>query len=250
VLAHRCRDQYGGLAFIDTGTAVPGVAEFVRKYAHWLDKPLRIMHAGNAYRRMVLGGDVLRDGTVRPGLGFPGPAMHGRAYIVLKERQIAKLLRESKAGHSRRARVVFLSGIRRAESQRRSQRKAIGRMGNSSAVFVNPLLNWSASDMARYRQAYRIPESDAAALLHRSGECNCGAFASAERERAMLKALYPDFFAEIEELEAEAEAMGLRWCRWGGYDRDGNRATDEPRQAPGLLCESCDSRQTAVADEG
>ncbi len=208
------------------------------------------MHAGNAYRRIVLGGDVLRDGTVRTGLGFPGPAMHGRAYGALKERPIRTLLRESKTGHPRRSRVLFLTGLRCAESQRRANRQPTNREARSSAVFANPLLNWSAADMARYRQAHRIPESDAAALLHRSGECNCGAFASAERERAMLKALYPDFFAEIEELEAEAEAMGLRWCRWGGYDRAGNRATDEPRQAPGLLCESCDSRQAAVADEG
>lgn len=229
---------------------MPGVAEFVRVYANWLDKPLRVMHADNAYRRMVLGGDILRDGTVRKGLGFPGPAMHGRAYGTLKERQIRTLLRESKTGHPRHSRVLFLTGLRRAESQRRANREPINRERRSSAVFANPLLNWSAADMARYRQAHRIPESDAAALLHRSGECNCGAFASAGRERAMLKALYPDFFAEIEELEAEAEAMGLRWCRWGGYDRAGNRATQAAKHAAGPLCEACDARQSATADGG
>jgi 3'-phosphoadenosine 5'-phosphosulfate sulfotransferase (PAPS reductase)/FAD synthetase len=213
-----------------------------------VDKPLRIMHAGDAYRRMVLGGDVLQDGTVRTGLGFPGPAMHGRAYIMLKERQIATLLRESKTGQSRRARVVFLSGVRRAESQRRATREPISRARRSSAVFANPLLNWSSSDMAVYRQAHRIPESDAAALLHRSGECNCGAFASAEHERAMLKALYPDFFASIEALEAEAEAAGLRWCRWGGYDRAGNRATQAAKPTSGPLCEACDARQSATVE--
>jgi hypothetical protein len=97
--------------------------------------------------------------------------------------------------------------------------------------------------MLRYRRQHHLPESDAAALMHRSGECNCGAFAAAAQERAMLQKLCPDFFKTIEALEAEAEAAGLRWCRWGGYDCDGNRATDASRQAPGLLCESCDSRQ-------
>jgi hypothetical protein len=63
----------------------------------------------------------------------------------------------------------------------------------------------------------------------------------------MLKLFYPEFFASIEALEAEAEAAGLQWCRWGGYDRNGNRATDTKRQAVGLLCESCDSRQHAPA---
>lgn len=176
--------------------------------------------------------------------------MHTRCYRALKESQLRILLRESKVGHSRRARVLFLSGVRRAESRRRANRPAIDRLRGTAAVFVNPLIDWTDLDMRRYRRQHRIPESDAAALMHRSGECNCGAFASAAQERTTLQALYPDFFRGIRALEAEAEAAGLRWCRWGGYDRDGNRATDEPRQAPGPLCESCDSRQTAVADEG
>ncbi len=243
MLAHRCREHYDGLAFIDTGTAVPGVAEFVHDFARWVNKPLRVLHAGDAYRKMVLGGTVRRNGTVEPGLGFPGPAMHGRAYVTLKERQIRALLRESKVGHSRRARVLFLSGIRRGESRRRANREPIDRLKGTSAVFVNPLISWTDLDMLRYRRQHHLPESDAAALMHRSGECNCGAFASAAQERATLRALYPEFFASIEALEAEAEAAGLRWCRWGGYDRDGNRATDVSRQAPGLLCEACDSRQ-------
>jgi 3'-phosphoadenosine 5'-phosphosulfate sulfotransferase (PAPS reductase)/FAD synthetase len=247
VLAHRCRDHYDGLAFIDTGTAVPGVVEFVLSFAQWIGKPLRVLDAGDAFRKLVLGGEERRDGSLSPGLGFPGPAMHGRAYVALKERQIRTLLRESKVGHSQRSRVLFLSGIRRAESRRRSARPAIDRLRGSAAIFANPLLNWTTLDMLRYRRHHRLPESEAAALTHRSGECNCGAFASAAEERAMLKALYPEFFAGIEALEAEAEAAGLRWCRWGGYDRDGKRATDSRRQAPGLLCESCDSRQRAPA---
>lgn len=190
----------------------------------------------------MLGGTARRNGNVEPGIGFPGPAMHTRCYKALKERQLRTLLRESKVGHSRRARVLFLSGIRRAESRRRATRPAIDRLGGTSAVFASPLINWTALDMRRYRDAHRLPESDSSALMHRSGECNCGAFAAAGQERAMLKALYPEFFLNIEALETEAEAAGLRWCRWGGYDRDGKRATEAARQAPGLLCESCDSR--------
>jgi 3'-phosphoadenosine 5'-phosphosulfate sulfotransferase (PAPS reductase)/FAD synthetase len=247
VLAHRCRDHYDGLAFIDTGTAVPSVAEFVAEFAQWIEKPLRVMHAGDAFRKLVLGGEIRKNGTVEPGIGFPGPAMHTRSYKALKERQIKALLRESKVGHSRRARVLFLTGIRRAESRRRSKREPINRLAGTAAVFVNPLIDWTGQDMRRYRSEHGIPESNAAALMHRSGECNCGAFASAAEERAMLKLFYPEFFASIEALEGEAEAAGLQWCRWGGYDRNGNRATDTKRQAVGLLCESCDSRQHAPA---
>jgi 3'-phosphoadenosine 5'-phosphosulfate sulfotransferase (PAPS reductase)/FAD synthetase len=274
VLAHRCREQYHGLAFIDTGTAVPGVMEFVSEYAAWIGKPLRVLCAGDAYRIMVLGDElwwsrfraakkstpglsieafIARD-THRYGRasggelgqvphGFPGPGAHGRAYNRLKERQIMALLRESKAGHSRRARVLFLSGIRRAESRRRSKREAINRLPGKSAVFCAPLIDWTGGDMQRYRREHQIPESTAAALLHRSGECQCGAFANAEEERAMLKALYPSFFAGIEQLEREAQEAGVRWCRWGGYDLDGNRAGGASEEKPGLLCESCEARQ-------
>jgi 3'-phosphoadenosine 5'-phosphosulfate sulfotransferase (PAPS reductase)/FAD synthetase len=247
VLAHRCREYYDGLAWLDTGTAVPGVAEFVAEFANWIGKPLRVMHAGDAFRKLVLGGDVRKNGTVESGIGFPRPAMHTRSYKALKERQIKTLLREIKVGHSRRARVLFLTGIRRAESQRRSKREPINRLAGTAAVFVNPLIDWTEEDMYRYRSEHSIPESDAAALMHRSGECNCGAFASAAEERAMLKLFYPEFFASIEALEAEAEAAGLQWCRWGGYDQGGNRATDTKRQSVGLLCESCDSRRHTPA---
>ena len=274
VLAHRCRERYDGLAFVDTGTAVPGVAEFVREYADWIGKPLRVLRAGDAYRIMVLGDgvwwarydaaravepclsieafvarDTRRYGRASGGElgqiphGFPGPGAHGRSYNRLKERQIMTLLRESKVGHPRSARVLFLSGIRRAESRRRSKREAINRLPGKAAVFAAPLIDWTGEEMRSYRRGHDLPESPAAALLHRSGECNCGAFAKAGEERAMLKALYPEFFAGIEGLEREAQAAGVRWCRWGGYDVHGNRAGEVTRRRPGMLCESCEARQ-------
>jgi 3'-phosphoadenosine 5'-phosphosulfate sulfotransferase (PAPS reductase)/FAD synthetase len=280
VLAHRCREHYQGLAWIDTGTAVPGVAEFVREYAEWVGKPLRVLDAGDAFRVMVLGdlvwwarfiavhqrdpgvsieSFIARDerahGRASGGElgqvphGFPGPGAHGRAYNRLKERQIMALLRESKQGHPRSTRVLFLSGIRRAESRRRAKHEAINRLARTSAVFANPLIDWAGEDMRSYRAEHRIPESPAAALLHRSGECNCGAFAKAGEERAMLQALYPEFFAGIEALETEAEAAGVRWCRWGGYDIHGNRAGGASRERPGLLCESCESRQRRASTD-
>lgn len=277
VLAHRCRAHYQGLAFIDTGTAVPGVLEFVSEYADWLGKPLRVLSAGDAYRQMVVGDLVwwarfIAAHDQEPGLsieafiardtrlygrasggwlgqlphGFPGPGAHGRAYNRLKERQLMRLLRESKTGHPRSARVLFLSGIRRAESRRRSKREAINRLPGKAAVFAAPLIDWTGQEMRRYRREHQLPESPAAALLHRSGECNCGAFANADAERGMLRALYPEFFAGIEALEREAQAAGVRWCRWGGYDVHGRRAGQVTRRA-GLLCESCEARQHAPA---
>jgi 3'-phosphoadenosine 5'-phosphosulfate sulfotransferase (PAPS reductase)/FAD synthetase len=273
VLAHRCRDQYDALAYIDTGTAIPGVRDFVEAYAAWVDKPLRILeHDHDAYRRMVLGSDEWwaeytarrdqvddelrrRGDYVTPGLtaagfnenlrwegnqtlaaqgphGFPGPASHRYAYIRLKERQVARLVRESKSESGDR--VMLLTGVRRAESVRRMGTTApIRREG--AQVWVAPLVDWSNERMRAYRAEHVLPESDVAALLHRSGECNCGAFA-APGEREDMEQLYPTWFDErIGSLEREATRLGIPRCRWS--DR-----SHETADAAGPLCSDCQLR--------
>ena len=78
--------------------------------------------------------------------------------------------------------------------------------------------------------------SDVAALLHRSGECNCGAYA-APGEREELQALYPEWFdATIGALEREAQAAGLAQCVWGARQDGVALAADEP------MCSDCQLR--------
>ena len=285
VLAHRCREHYDALLYIDTGTAIPttrepeilGVEDHVRSFAALLGKPLLVRRSGDTYRTMVLGDELWwrryriaaarrrrplsieqmiacdkRAGRVsakRYGQaphGFPGPGQHGKAYSRLKERRIEEVLREAKQGRPRTSTVLFLSGIRRAESRRRSKREPLSERG--SAKFCSPLIDWSTERMGEYRARFELPRSDVAALLHRSGECNCGAFARAREERQMIRAFWPRWWAEtIEALEAEAEARGIRWCRWGGRDVHGNRATGSPADA-GLLCANCVLHRPAVAE--
>ncbi len=247
VLAHRCHPHYDALCYVDTGTAAeegpggPSVLAHVQGVAAWLEKPLVVIAAGDAYRMMVLGGQLIRRGslagTPERGHGFPGPGQHGKAYSRLKERQLEELVRRAKRGHPRGASVLLLSGVRRAESQRRAKRMPLTERG--SRKFVNPLIDWSNQTVERYRRTNQLPQSDVSALLHRSGECNCGAYASAEDERAMLSSLFPRTWGRIAQLEAEAQARGIRWCRWGGYDLAGNRATDISRERVGELCQSC-----------
>jgi len=250
VLAHRCRDHYEDLAFVDTGTAVPGVIAFVQTFAAWLGKPLRVVSLStDEYRNMVLGvGETSRDGEQAPPLGFPGPAQHGRAYNRLKERQIEQLRRDAQVGHPRGARVLFLTGVRRAESQRRRARAPITRKGGM--VFVNPLIDWTDSEMAAYREAHDFPVSEVAEAIGRSGECNCGSFA-APGEREQLAALYPEWFEErIASLEREAAAAGIPACRWGERPPPAPTPTDplqreeaEEDMRPGPLCDGCVVRQ-------
>jgi 3'-phosphoadenosine 5'-phosphosulfate sulfotransferase (PAPS reductase)/FAD synthetase len=277
-LAHRCRNQYDELLYIDTGTAIPttvnpaisGVENHVRSFAATLGKPLTIRRSGDAYRTMVLGDELwwrrFRAAAARrpltieemiaedkqagltatrlygnPPWGFPGPGQHLKAYTRLKERRLDEVRREAKLGQPRSSTVLFLSGVRQAESRRRSRRDPFASRG--SAKFCSPLIDWTASQIADYLGRYDLPLSDIAALLHRSGECNCGAFAQAEEERAMMRTFWPKWWTEgIEALEAEAEALGIRWCRWGGFDLDGNRANGTSRKAGVGLCSSCGVR--------
>jgi 3'-phosphoadenosine 5'-phosphosulfate sulfotransferase (PAPS reductase)/FAD synthetase len=238
VLAHRCQDHYDQLCFVDTGTAVPGVVEHVERTAAWLGKPVVIMQAGDAYRRMVLGGER-RDGSWERGHGFPGPGMHSKAYTRLKERQIEALLKRLKVGKHRHAKVLFLSGVRRDESARRANREPITK--HRGKVFCNPLIDWTNAEMRAYRAAHALPESDVAALLHRSGECNCGCYAKAG-EREELRSLWPNWFeVTIGGLEREAEAAGIQRCRWGA----GGPATAEEA---GPMCTDCQLRFDLVGE--
>lgn len=241
VLAFRCRDLYDELVFIDTGTALPGVREFIVEISEKLGKPLRVYESGDEYRRMVLGGGLTPTGRENVAMGFPGPAQHGRAYNRLKERQLERFLRETKKGFPRSARVLALTGVRRAESKRRSKRPEISRKG--SLVFANPLIDWTSAQMATYRRENDLPESDVAALIHRSGECNCGSFA-APGEREMLESLWPEWFDRtIGELEREAKKLGVPACRWGERPPEDLTSGDA-----GPLCTDCQLRLEGVEE--
>ena len=193
-LAHRCREHYDELFYIDPGTAIPttgqppiiGVEDHVRFFADWLDKPVAIRRSGDAFRTMVLGDDLWwrryrvaaarhrrpfsiedmiaedrqagRASSKRYGqapYGFPGKGQHGKAYSRLKERRIEEILRETKEGHPRRSTVLFLSGIRRDESRRRSKREPLTERG--SAKFCNPLIHWTAAEVADYGSEAAFP---------------------------------------------------------------------------------------------
>lgn len=260
---------------------IQGVEDFVHAYAEWIDKPLVIRRSGDAFRIRVLGddrwwerylaeGDGLsheefqardknrygqKEGRVKRGphkgfdlglcpWGFPGAGGHGETYERLKGRRVEDLVREIKVGRSPRTAVLFLSGIRRDESAAREGYDPLTYRG--SAKFVNPLTHWTNPEMAAYRRQHDLPESDVANLLHRSGECNCAAKGSWWKEREMIKHIWGDWFAAtIESLEAEAKARGIRWCIWGGFDLEGNRAGGDRGSRNQPLCD-CPSEQISL----
>jgi hypothetical protein len=99
--------------------------------------------------------------------------------------------------------------------------------------------------MHAYRIKHQLPQSDVAALMHRSGECNCGAFAY-PGEREDLRTFYPEWFEKnIATLEREAEALGIPACRWGA----GGALPNEGESA-GPLCSDCQLRFLSEGEQG
>jgi 3'-phosphoadenosine 5'-phosphosulfate sulfotransferase (PAPS reductase)/FAD synthetase len=239
VLAHRMRDHYDGLVFIDTGTALPGVREHVTRIAAIVGKPLIVYSAGEKWREMVLGtADVEAS-------GFPGPRGHRVAYNRLKLRQVEAMVRDAK--RKRTDRVALLTGVRIQESSRRRWNVANLGARKGAQVWINPIRHMTTAEVYAYMREHDLPESDVTAILHRSGECCCGAFAE-PGEREMLQSLWPEWFeTTIGALEREAETAGLARCRWGdGFGR-GEKTRRGSLASPGPLCDDCQLRLDGVA---
>lgn len=151
-------------------------------------------------------------------------------------------------GNPYRQRVIFLAGRRRAESQRRAQIPEAER--NRSKVWVSPLVNWTKLDMNTYRlmraaEGDPVPVNAVSDLIHMSGECLCGSFASAG-ERAEVSHWFPEVFEEIAALEAliaDRDDIPAHRKTWGwGADPETLRKSRTKASKVGALCSSCEDR--------
>jgi hypothetical protein len=192
-------DEIHFAAYIDTGTALPGVREHVEHVCATLDIPLVVLETPwSEYVAMVLDH------------GFPGPAQHQKAYVRLKERRLYDLTRRTRT--KRGERFLFVTGVRQGESTRRmSTTRAIQK--NKVAAWVAPIIDWDKQQVEAACRSAGIGPSEVSALIHRSGECNCGAFA-APGERQMLAQMWPNWWAKFEALEARARKAGVP-AVWG-----------------------------------
>lgn len=224
VLTHLFGPDVDAVVHVNTGIGVEQTREFVRAACGAWGFKLRELHPPVPYEDIcehILG-------------GFPGPAQHRVAYARLKERPL-RLLRKEVVTAPRRQRVVFLTGIRAAESK---QRMGYGRAVSTdgSTVWVNPLYHWDHTDMAAYRVLHDLPRNEVADNLHMSGECLCGAYAR-PGEIEQLAFFYPEVAARIRSLEAEFRAKGLKACTWGDEPPQGRKYRD--LAPPGPLCQGC-----------
>lgn len=242
VLAHLFREQAHCAAHANTTIGIEATREFVRNTCEEWGLPLLERSASfperNSYRALVLD------------QGFPGPGHHFKMFQRLKERVIEQVQHEL-VNNPYRERVVFLAGRRRDESARRASIPEMERRG--SRVYVSPLIHWTALDLNTYRLMCAagtlpggpVPVNEVTGLIHMSGECLCGSFASAG-EREELRLWFPDVVAEIEALEDEIASRDdipeyRRHWGWGADPELLKHSRARPSRV-GLLCSSCEDR--------
>lgn len=177
--------------------------------------------------------------------GLPGPAVHTWMYIRLKERAIRKI---SSASRKPKERIVYATGIRRAESAKRAKVAAETTVVTENEYWVNPIINWSDADVIEYINFHglRVPH------MGHSLDCFCGAYATPE-ERELIKIEHPDQYEYILVLEEIARAgrkiqvlerrnniIPEQFCKWGhGMNLNDIRNDCKTKIS---LCTTCEGR--------
>lgn len=167
--------------------------------------------------------------------GFPGPGGHQLIYNHLKERQLRRLERDFGAvGGKRPRRVLYVNGCRSQESERR--------MANTQESQIDGRRAWAAviHDFSALQTRETLAEArqepnPVTQLIHKSGECMCGAFAQqGELEELNCWDLTRPMYNRIKALEQEIVPRFGRG--WGERPIDDNLTIVNP----GMLCWGCD----------
>jgi 3'-phosphoadenosine 5'-phosphosulfate sulfotransferase (PAPS reductase)/FAD synthetase len=224
VLAHWARHRVSHFGHCNTGIGIPETRQFVRDTCELFDKPLIEVHPrpGETYAEWV---------TAE---GFPGPNRHGQAYTLLKERGLRQIQRMF-VHDPRFERVVFVTGRRSAESERR-RRTVTENRRDGSIVWIDPLANWTTGDMNAYREHHDVPLNEVTEHLHMSGECLCGAFAQ-PGQLEQIRFFYPETAKIIDDLQDRVDpGVDPHYREWGWGA--GRPPVHQPYLGP--LCSKCD----------
>ncbi len=186
--------------------------------------------------------------------GFPGPGRHAVMFQRLKERGLRAARKDLIGNRGHRERVLYIAGRRRAESARRASIPANGRDG--AIVWSSPLLNWTKPDLTTYRLMHGdVPVNEVSNLIHMSGECLCGAFAS-PGERAQLEYWFNEHLDLIRWLEAELLTpeynhipVYRKTWGWGAIPELAAQAPKRERKPKSAgLCDSCNPEISGLFD--
>ncbi len=197
--------SFRGVVHINTGIGIEETRVFVRETCATNDWPLHEVKAPEGkYEELVL----TRG-------GFPGGVQsHNSMLFYLKQQPLAKWFKTIKG------RTGFVTGIRKNESVRRMGAGiSVPIRRDGRKVWISPILEWTKVDCGRLIDAEGLQRNRVVDLLHRSGECLCGALAR-EREIHEIAAWFPETATRINALERECEERGIVACVWAGRNAE------------------------------
>lgn len=228
---------------VNTGIGIERTRDYVRQNCADRNWKLAEYKAVENIRSDGIADPQNYDDLVRR-FGFPGPASHRFMYARLKERQLRRFERD--VGATSKTPVIYISGCRRDESVRRMGNVVDKPQREGRRVWLSSIYDFTKSDCSRCMEHHGVKRNEVVDLIHKSGECLCGAFAD-KPEFDELKMWFPDVAKRIEELEAEVmQQWPWRWCdtgppKWFKQKLAGQE--DLPFDQP--LCQSCNIRAKA-----
>ncbi len=227
ILASRM-DGFQGVVHLNTGIGIEETRTFVRDTCAAQDWPLTELHATHTYEKLVLDRD-----------GFPyGPAAHNSMLYYLKQVPLNAWMRTIQGT------VGLVTGIRRDESVRRMGAGiSVPERKDGRKLWLSPILDWTKQNCSDLIEAEGLPRNEVVDLLHRSGECLCGALARSG-EIHDIDQWYPDVGQRIHNLERECEQRGLTASTWASGEArtipyGQGRLFSKANLAP--LCFSCEA---------
>jgi 3'-phosphoadenosine 5'-phosphosulfate sulfotransferase (PAPS reductase)/FAD synthetase len=167
------------------------------------------------------------------------PSVHKYVFSRLKGVAFAQMLKKYKNHH--RGKVLFVSGVYRAESSKRSQiEHVISRQGKSNAVWASICFDWSKSDFVKYRLIKNLPENPFYEKGKGSGDCNCnwGDFLTYDELLAISPKLANGNVKIIDEISRKHHGYGWNSSDTTAYQTQAPDQEAESEDFP-FLCDGC-----------
>ncbi len=202
-------DRFDGCLHINTGTGIAATRDFCFSTCDSQRWPIREFRAVD---------NTTADGKPDPmdyadivlKNGFPGPNAHRFFYIKLKERALRCFYRS--AGATAERPVMFISGARSQESERRMGNTKTEPFIDGVSVWVNGIHDFSKLDTSAVITVAKLERNRVVDLIHRSGECNCGAYAQrGELQELSLWAETRPTYEYLMDLQARVVRAGFPW---------------------------------------
>lgn len=216
------------VAHIDTGIGIPQTQEFVEETCERHGWELEIVSSEYEFEELVMENQ------------FPGPAVHMLMYIQLKQHALRNLARRYDD------KPVFITGVRRDESERRFKNVDKEKEG-SSWIWKANINDFTKRDVETYIDEHNLQRSPVKQKYHHSGECLCGAYGNRTEELTLLEAHFPETAERIKDLESKvqeehgADDPRSYWAHGNMDDKKMRALLADNDEAQMMLCASCES---------